>query len=156
MTPRELDALLAELDGLEAKATKGEWIYQDERDMTESIWIGAQHPEVGFVSHAEVRSGCTEADEIGDMEANAAFIVALRNAYPKLRAALASDGRDAARYRYLRAKRDRLHNGKPFIAITHEGGCGFSGWTEEHADKQVDAAIDALLGQTKAAGEGEG
>lgn len=39
-------------------------------------WIYAKHPDSGEVSHAEVRAGCTEADELGDMAANARLIAA--------------------------------------------------------------------------------
>jgi hypothetical protein len=70
------------------KTTPGPWIIQDEREMCDEIWIGVEHPEVGFVSHAAVRSGCGEADELGDMEANAALIVKAVNGLEKMREAL--------------------------------------------------------------------
>ena len=47
---------------------------------------------------------------------------------------------DALRYRWLRNERERYLDGLPFIAIAHQGGAGYSAWTEEHADKQIDAA----------------
>ena len=47
---------------------------------------------------------------------------------------------DAERYRWLRAERASYLDGKPFIAIAHVGGSGFSAWTEEHADREIDAA----------------
>lgn len=76
MTPTE--AITALEKALEAGPTPGEWECQDESKFSpdEPYWIGAQHPDVGFVSHAVVRSGCSEADELGDMKANAAFIAA--------------------------------------------------------------------------------
>jgi hypothetical protein len=62
----------------DAKHTPGPWRYVDESDMTpeEPFWIGAEHPTCGFVSHACVRSGSTESDELGDLEANARLIAA--------------------------------------------------------------------------------
>lgn len=66
------------------KRTPTPWLIQDNRDLNDAIWIGAEHPEVGFVSHAEVRSGGSEADALGDMEANAAFIVKAVNCHDAL------------------------------------------------------------------------
>ena len=66
--------------------TPGPWVYRDESDMVpdEPFWIGVEHPNWGFVSHAAARAGCTEAEELGDMEANARLIAAA----PELLAAL--------------------------------------------------------------------
>jgi len=54
-----------------------------------------------------------------------------------------ADKADAGRYRWLRTERDRYQDGKPFIAISHVGGAGYSVWTDEHADRQIDAAKDS-------------
>lgn len=51
------------------------------------------------------------------------------------------DALDARRYRWLRTDRHSLNDGLPFIAIAHVGGSGVSGWTDEHADKAIDAAL---------------
>lgn len=64
--------------------TPGPWLIQDERTMCDEIWIGAEHPEAGFVSHVSVRAGCGEAAELGSPEANAAHIVKCCNGYPKV------------------------------------------------------------------------
>jgi hypothetical protein len=63
--------------------TPGPWRYEDNASMTPDTpyWIGADHPEVGFCSHAHVRSGCDEAEELGDMEANARLIAAAPEIY---------------------------------------------------------------------------
>lgn len=72
-TPKELVARLLEL---REKATPGPWTVTDESALTprEPYWIGSEHPEVGRCTFANVRSGCDEADELGDMLANAELI----------------------------------------------------------------------------------
>ncbi len=50
--------------------------------------------------------------------------------------------RDAERYRYLRES-NPIGDGIPFIARNF--GSAFSQWTCEHADKVIDAAIDAAM-----------
>jgi hypothetical protein len=64
------------------------WFVDDRREFADEIAIGVEHPEVGFVSHAAVRSGCDEADELGDMLENARQIVRSVNAYDELVKAL--------------------------------------------------------------------
>lgn len=56
--------------------TPGPWTWTDESSLTpdEPYWIGSDHPEVGRCTFATVRSGCDEADELGDMLANAHLI----------------------------------------------------------------------------------
>lgn len=63
----------------EQKHTPGRWLIHDMRECTNEIWIVAEHPEVGFVSHAAVRSGCLEADELGGVEANARLIASAQD-----------------------------------------------------------------------------
>jgi len=54
--------------------TPGPW---REMEISPGEWfIFANHPKVGEVSHAEIRSGCDEASELGDMSANARLIAA--------------------------------------------------------------------------------
>ena len=60
--------------------TPGPWVVIDNRHMNDAWWIGVDQ----FTTHAEVRSGCDEADELGDMEANARLIATA----PELLAAL--------------------------------------------------------------------
>jgi hypothetical protein len=64
------------------------WVVEDYRDFSGALWIGVDHPELGFLSHAEVRSGCDEAAELGDMLENARKIVRSVNAYDELVKAL--------------------------------------------------------------------
>lgn len=53
---------------------------EDNRALCDEIWIGAQHPFIGFVSFMAVRSGCTEADElVPDYEVFAKSVVAAVN-----------------------------------------------------------------------------
>ena len=73
--------------GAMSEHTKMPWRTSDEREMNGAIWIGCDHPKVGFVSHAEVRSGCEEADELGSIEANATFIIRACNSHYELLAA---------------------------------------------------------------------
>ncbi len=78
MTPY-LPEVIATLEAaLEAGPTPGPWIAEGEssRAVYETWFIGAKHPECGFVSHAEVRSGCDEADELGSIKANVEWITA--------------------------------------------------------------------------------
>lgn len=65
---------IARLRELLEKATPGPWSVADNRGMNGALWIEAEHPEAGLVSHAKVRSGCAEADDLGSMEANAELI----------------------------------------------------------------------------------
>lgn len=64
--------------------TPGPWSVVDNRDLNGAFWIEVEHPTVGNVSLAEVRSGCEEADELGSPEANAAFIVRCVNSHDEL------------------------------------------------------------------------
>jgi hypothetical protein len=95
---------------MEMKHTPGPWRHVDQSEMTpqEPFWIGAEHPVCGFVSHAVVRSGCTESDELGDLEANARLIAAAPDLLAALQGVLrvadrATDEFDAARAAIARA-----------------------------------------------------
>lgn len=70
----------------ETKFTPGPWSVTDESLLTpdEPYWIGAEHPEVGRCTFATVRSGCDEADEMGDMLANSHLIAAAPELYSQL------------------------------------------------------------------------
>lgn len=92
------------------KYTLGPWRYINESDMTpeEPFWIGAEHPTCGFVSHAVVRSGCSESDELGDLEANARLIAAAPELLDALTAFMSNAGlsdidRDDSRFDRARA-----------------------------------------------------
>jgi hypothetical protein len=64
--------------------TPGPWMFDDLRSEGGPIVISAWHFQYGSLTHAEVRAGCNEANELGDMLANARLIAAA----PKLLAAL--------------------------------------------------------------------
>ena len=70
--------------------TKGPWVMMDRSEElgTPSFWIGVNHPEYEFVSHAEIRPGCGEAAGLGDMEANALLIAAAPDCFEVLDALL--------------------------------------------------------------------
>jgi hypothetical protein len=76
--------MTGEVLSTDTKFTPGPWSTQDERSLCDEIWIGAEHPEVGFVSHASVRSGCGETDELGSLEANARLIAAAPDLFSAL------------------------------------------------------------------------
>lgn len=80
--------LADELERLAKEATPGDWVVEDNRSLNDAFWIAAKHPEVGRVSLAEIRNGCEEASELGNDQANATLIVALRNALPEILSAL--------------------------------------------------------------------
>lgn len=66
--------------------TPDPWFAEDKYDLygEPCKWLYAIHPEVGPVSHAEVRAGCKEAEELGNVGANTRLLVAA----PKLLRAL--------------------------------------------------------------------
>ena len=73
-----------------SKHTPGPWVAwrafpEDRDDYDTGVWVGVNDGE-GMVSHAVVRYGCSEAAEIGDIDANARLIAAA----PDLLAALVS------------------------------------------------------------------
>lgn len=137
MTPSEVITALEK--ALEAGPTPGEWEVVDESRISpsEPYWIGTQHSMCGFVSHAVVRSGCDEADELGDMKANAAFIAAASPlAIRTLLDAHASALRDAEKLRE---------------ALTHIEGAAMDATAMRTAIR--DAARAALDDNTKGAAE---
>ena len=67
-----------------AKHTPGPWSIYDRREVCDEIWIGVVNPDGFEVTHAAVRYGCEEAEELGDIEANARLIASA----PDLLAAL--------------------------------------------------------------------
>lgn len=85
MTLPNIDELIEKLP---TGYTSGPWSVTDESSLTprEPYWIGSEHPEVGRCTFATVRSGCDEADELGDMLANANLIALA----PEMAAALST------------------------------------------------------------------
>lgn len=71
----------------EIKHTPGPW---DTQVVGDEIWVGVEHPEVGFVTHAAIRYGCDEAAELGTKEANARLIVAAPELLEALKLLLAA------------------------------------------------------------------
>ncbi len=57
-----------------AKHAPGPWTILDAREMDGGYWIEVMHPNGYPVSIASVRSGCDEADELGDVLTNANLI----------------------------------------------------------------------------------
>lgn len=76
-----------------SKFTPGPWfIYNDGKtgfNGERQIWIGAKHPEVDTVTHAFVQYGCDEAEELGDIRANAQLITACPDMYRDLKSLVA-------------------------------------------------------------------
>lgn len=60
------------------------WTVTDNRRLNGAFWITTRHPEGWQVSLAEVRNGCDEADEIGDVEAHAHLIATAPELYEAL------------------------------------------------------------------------
>lgn len=67
-----------------AKHTPGPWSIYDRREVCDEIWIGVEDANGFEVTHAALRYGCEEAEELGDIEANARLIASA----PALLAAL--------------------------------------------------------------------
>ena len=68
----------------------------------------------------------------------------LRAENAELTAQLAAAEKDAERYRWLRSNHP-IHDNSPFICRNF--GATFSQWTDDQADKAIDAAIAAQKGE---------
>lgn len=103
--------------------TPGPWTVIDNHDLNDAYWILARHPDGFTVSIAEVRSGGSEAREIGDPLADAALIAeapALLDAVKRLIVIAEGAGRWHVE-RFERDKAEAITATRALVARIEEG-----------------------------------